>query len=81
LVHEEVDLPQHPTRRAQVKENSVNSLLVLSCGIAGGVIGGYAAIPAMMLWGDMDGLGVITWVPSGVAIGATVGVYIGTKLA
>lgn len=58
----------------------MNGLLVVGCGIAGGAIGGYLAIPAMMLWGDMDGLGVITWVPSGVAIGAIVGVYAGARV-
>ena len=58
----------------------INGLLVVGCGIAGGIIGGFAAIPAMMLWADMDGLGVITWVPSGVAIGATAGVFVGTQV-
>jgi hypothetical protein len=59
----------------------MNGLIVVGCGIAGGVVGGFMAIPAMMLWGDMDGLGVITWVPTGVAAGAIVGVYIGAQIA
>lgn len=59
----------------------MNGLLVVGCGVVGGVIGGCLAIPAMMLWADMDGLGVITWVPSGVAIGATVGVFAAVELA
>lgn len=59
----------------------MNGLFVVGCGVVGGVVGGYLSIPAMMLWGDMDGLGVITWVPSGVAIGAAVGVYVGAQLA
>lgn len=58
----------------------MNGLLIVGCGIAGGIIGGFAAIPAMMLWADMDGLGVITWVPSGVAVGAIVGVYVGAEV-
>jgi hypothetical protein len=59
----------------------MTGLFVVGCGVVGGVIGGCLAIPAMMLWADMDGLGVITWVPSGVAVGAAVGVYAGAQIA
>lgn len=59
----------------------MNGLFVVGCGVVGGVVGGCLAIPAMMLWADWDGLGVITWVPSGVAVGAAVGVYAGAQLA
>jgi len=58
----------------------MHGLLIVGCGVLGGAIGGYLAIPAMMFWGDMDGLGVITWVPSGVAIGAAVGVFAAVEI-
>jgi hypothetical protein len=58
----------------------MNGLAVVGCGIAGGVVGGLAAIPAMMFIASWDGLGVITWVPSGVALGAIAGVYVGTQI-
>lgn len=59
----------------------MNGLMVVGCGVVGGIIGGCMAIPAMMLWADMDGLGVITWVPSGAAIGAAVGVFAAVEIA
>lgn len=53
----------------------MNGLLVVGGGVVGGVVGGYAGLVAMMFLADMDGLGVITWVPSGAAIGAAIGVF------
>lgn len=58
----------------------MNGLLVVGGGVVGGVVGGYAGLAAMMLFADWDGLGVITWVPSGVAIGAAIGVFATAQL-
>lgn len=58
----------------------MNGLIVVGAGILGGAIGGFVGTIAMMAWADMDGPGVLTWVPGGVAIGAVVGVYAGVEL-
>lgn len=58
----------------------MNGLVVVAGGIVGGVIGGHAGVLAMMLWADMDGPGVLTWVPGGVAAGAAVGVYVAAQV-
>lgn len=58
----------------------MNGLITVGAGIVGGAIGGCAGLVAMMMWADMDGLGVLTWVPSGVAVGAVVGVYVGAEV-